>query len=68
MTWAVLQTVWPILTVLVYLLITSVLTVLAYMRKNEIELHRRIFESLQMRNAYTQAMRERSQANRLERR
>jgi hypothetical protein len=57
--WQALQTVWPILLVLGYLLVTAVLTVLTYERKKHIDLHNRVRESLQMRNAYMRQLADR---------
>ncbi|MCC7146631.1 MAG: hypothetical protein IT443_09310 [Phycisphaeraceae bacterium] len=56
MTWQIIQKIWPILAVLVYILVTCVLGVLAYMRKHEIDLHDRVRESLVMRNKYLQTI------------
>jgi hypothetical protein len=50
--WQAIQSVWPILLLLAYLLVTAVLTVLTYERKKHIDLHNRVRESLQMRNNY----------------
>jgi hypothetical protein len=50
--WQAIQSVWPILLLLTYLLVTAVLTVLTYERKKHIDLHNRVRESLQMRNNY----------------
>lgn len=50
--WQALQSVWPILLLLAYLLVTAVLTVLTYERKKHVDLHDRVRESLHMRHTY----------------
>jgi hypothetical protein len=43
-----------------YLLITAVLTVLAYNRKHQVDLHQRVRDSLLLRHQYAQTTRERA--------
>lgn len=50
--WQAIQSVWPALLLLAYLLVTAVLTVLTYERKKHIDLHDRVRESLHMRRTY----------------
>ncbi len=62
--WQAIQSVWPVLLLLGYLLVTAVLTVLTYERKKHIDLHDRVRESLQMRNAYFRQLSERMRNDR----
>lgn len=52
MTWSTFQSVWPILAILVYILITTVLRILAMHRHYWITLHNHICESRNMRRQY----------------
>ena len=55
----VLSGVYPFLALLVYLLVQSVLAILAARRKNAIELHDRIREAKTIRNEYLKSIEER---------
>ena len=52
MTWHVLQSIWPVLAVLAYLLVTAVLTVVTSMRKRAIDVHDRIRQCMELRQRY----------------
>lgn len=54
-----LASVWPVLAVLAYLLVTVVLYILARYRQQYISLHDRIRESHDLRNAYVQSLKDR---------
>lgn len=51
----VLHSSWPFLALLMYLLVTAVLTVLCYSRKHQVELHQRVRDSLMLRRRYAEA-------------
>lgn len=57
----VLLQVWPVLAILAYVLVTCVLTTLAYMRRNQVELHDRVRESLLLRQRYMATTEQRQQ-------
>lgn len=52
MTGQVLQSVWIILALLGYFLVTCVFTVLSYHRKRTIDIHNRIRECMEIRRKY----------------
>lgn len=52
MTWSTFQSVWPVLAIMIYILITTALRVLAMHRSYWITLHNRICESRNMRRQY----------------
>jgi len=52
MPWSTFQSVWPVLAILIYILVTTVLRVLALHRNYWITLHNRICESRNMRRQY----------------
>jgi len=52
MAWSTFQYVWPVLAILTYILVTTVLRVLAMHRRYWITLHDRICESRNMRRQY----------------
>ncbi|MCC7407779.1 MAG: hypothetical protein IT442_06880 [Phycisphaeraceae bacterium] len=59
----VLLQVWPVLAILAYALVTCVLTTLAYMRRNQVDLHDRVRESLLLRQRYMATKEERQHHN-----
>ncbi|MCC7192642.1 MAG: hypothetical protein IT444_07655 [Phycisphaeraceae bacterium] len=62
MTWAVFQSVWIVLAVLVYLLFTSVLYVIAMYHHRQISIHDTLRESKTLRQQYLKAIRSKQEA------
>ncbi len=62
MTGDVLQSVWLILALLAYVLITCVFTVLSYSRKRAIDIHDRVRECMAIRHKYLEDLNRRNQA------
>ena len=52
MAWSTFQSIWPVLAILAYFLITTVLRVLATHRYYSVTIHDRICESRNMRRQY----------------
>lgn len=62
MTGEVIQSVWLILALLAYGLVTCVFTVLSYSRKRAIDIHDRIRECMVIRHKYLRDLNQRNQA------
>jgi len=56
MTGQVIQSVWFILALLGYMLVTCVFTVLSYNRKRAIDIHNRIRECMEIRRKYVDGL------------